>query len=235
MFVGCFVWVATTYGERHFLYAYPCVSFHFTKNTGKGIVPPAGIDPGVAIYATYRSFSAARLSDILPESYLLAEQSPGSSQYHAQYFRADSFIIKEKPSNVKRIFSLFYEISQKILGVFHRSKMLCFARFPPQNIVPRSAKKPQKPTLPTALTQILQVRPTAAPVAPSSPSRPTFPAPESRPLGGVFARQFAAGNAPPFFFVLSKKNAPRPVEEKNACTATLGGAPAVRQVPADIC
>ena len=141
MFVGCFVWVATTYGERHFLYAYPCVSFHFTKNTGKGIVPPAGIDPGVAIYATYRSFSAARLSDILPESYLFAEQSPGSSQYHTQYFRADWFIIKEKSPNVKRIFSLFHEFFQKFLGVFLWSKMLCFRPFPPQNIVSADKEK----------------------------------------------------------------------------------------------
>ena len=80
------------------------------KNTGAG---KSGryLDHGVAIYATYRSFSAARFSDILPESYLLAEQSPGSSQFRGENtaFHADLPIIKENPPIVKRIFSVFDE------------------------------------------------------------------------------------------------------------------------------
>jgi len=50
------------------------------KNTGTGPV----LVHGTAIYAACRTFSAARLSDILPGSYLLAEQSPGSSHWRAK-------------------------------------------------------------------------------------------------------------------------------------------------------
>ena len=60
---------------------------------------------------TYRNLSAARLSDILPGSYLLAEQSPGSSQLQTppgvqHPSRAYSYIIKEKSPCVKGIFSI---------------------------------------------------------------------------------------------------------------------------------
>uniref|UniRef100_UPI00307C8441 hypothetical protein n=1 Tax=Dysosmobacter welbionis TaxID=2093857 RepID=UPI00307C8441 len=66
---------------------------------------------GAAIYATYRSFSAARLSDILPGSYLfraisrfIAVLAGRSSALHASFI-----IIKENLANVKPIFSVFYE------------------------------------------------------------------------------------------------------------------------------
>ena len=56
-----------------------------------------------------RNLSAARLSDILPGSYLLAEQSPGSSQLQTppgvqHPSRAYLYIIKEKSPYVKGIF-----------------------------------------------------------------------------------------------------------------------------------
>ncbi|MDO4316025.1 MAG: hypothetical protein Q4C45_09620, partial [Oscillospiraceae bacterium] len=66
----------------------------------------------MAIYATHQIFSAARLSDILPGSYLLSEQSPGSSQRCGQDtpFPHSHYMIKENPLDVKRIFSVFDEI-----------------------------------------------------------------------------------------------------------------------------
>ena len=60
---------------KNFLYAVPCVSFRLTRNTGD----KAGVLLARRSTPTYRDLSAARLSDILPGSYLLAEQSPGSS------------------------------------------------------------------------------------------------------------------------------------------------------------
>ena len=67
-----------------------------------------------------RNLSAARLSDILPGSYLLAEQSPGSSQLQTppgvqHPSRAYPHIIKEKSPCVKGIF-LF--CSQNFSSVF---------------------------------------------------------------------------------------------------------------------
>jgi len=48
------------------------------KNTGAWN-HTAGSCHGAVIYATYRIVSAARLSDILPGSYRVNSQSPGSS------------------------------------------------------------------------------------------------------------------------------------------------------------
>ena len=69
---------------------------------------------------TCRNLSAARLSDILPGSYLLAEQSPGSSHLytppgvqHPQ--RTYLAILKEKSPFVKGIFRFFHEIFQYFL------------------------------------------------------------------------------------------------------------------------
>ena len=60
-------------------------------------------------------FSAARLSDILPGSYLLAEQSPGSSQCAAHsYPNARLIIVKENLPVVKEVFSVFNKFFQKI-------------------------------------------------------------------------------------------------------------------------
>ena len=79
------------------------------KNTGVSQRPVSC--HGAAIYATYRSFSAARLSDILPGSYLfraisrfIAVLARHSSALHASFI-----IIKENLANVKPIFSVFYE------------------------------------------------------------------------------------------------------------------------------
>ena len=85
MFVGCFKFVSTTYGERVFsIRLSVCIIPAHEKYRQDESRPVT--DHGVAIYATYRSISAARLSDILPESYLLTEQSPGSSQDPTQNF-----------------------------------------------------------------------------------------------------------------------------------------------------
>ena len=90
---------------RIFLYAVPCVSFRLIRNTGD----QAGVLLARRSTPTYRDLSAARLSDILPGSYLLAEQSPGSSQLQTppgvqHPSRAYPHIIKEKSPCVKGIF-----------------------------------------------------------------------------------------------------------------------------------
>ena len=125
--------VSTPYGERLFLYAYPCVSFLLMKNTGIRNAPPAGTRSWRGDIRDVQIISAARLSDILPGSYLLSEQSPGSSQYprgRTCPSRADLFIIKENPLDVKRIFSVFDEIFQKILEVIP----LIFQSFSPGHV-----------------------------------------------------------------------------------------------------
>ena len=67
----------TLYGEK-VLSAYPCVSFRLIENTGT----KKGRYMSMARRSTprKRTFSAARLSDILRGSYRLAPQSPASSQ-----------------------------------------------------------------------------------------------------------------------------------------------------------
>ena len=72
---------------------------------------------------TYRDLSAARLSDILPGSYLLAEQSPGSSQLQTppgvqHPSRAYPHIIKEKSPYVKGIFLFPIQIFSGIFVAF---------------------------------------------------------------------------------------------------------------------
>ena len=90
------------------------------KNTGIRNAPPAGTRSWRGDIRDVQIISAARLSDILPGSYLLSEQSPGSSQYPRGGTcpsRADLLIIKENPLDVKGIFSVFDEIFQKFLEV----------------------------------------------------------------------------------------------------------------------
>ena len=87
------------------------------KNTGAGDLRP--------VHGSWRGdlrnvqiFSAARLSDILPGSYLVSEQSPGSSQCCGQVFPFPHslYIIKENSPAVKRNFSVFHENMQIFLA-----------------------------------------------------------------------------------------------------------------------
>ena len=105
------------------------------KNTGIRNAPPAGTRSWRGDIRDVQIISAARLSDILPGSYLLLEQSPGSSQYpHGGTCpsRADLFIIKENPLDVKRIFSVFNETFQKFLEVIPFIFQSFSPRHPPE-------------------------------------------------------------------------------------------------------
>ena len=104
---------------RIFLYAVPCVSFRLIRNTGD----QAGVLLARRSTPTNRNLSAARLSDILPGSYLLAEQSPGSSQLQTppgvqHPSRAYPHIIKEKSPYVKGIFLFPIQIFSGIFVAF---------------------------------------------------------------------------------------------------------------------
>ena len=102
----------TLYGEK-VLSAYPCVSFRLIENTGT----KKGRYLSMARRSTprQRTFSAARLSDILRGSYRLAPQSPASSHWLAERNGQEKpamlctslFIVLDCPSVVKRNFSLF--------------------------------------------------------------------------------------------------------------------------------
>ena len=104
---------------ENFLYAVPCVSFRLIRNTGD----QAGVLLARRSTPTNRNLSAARLSDILPGSYLLAEQSPGSSQLQTppgvqHPSRAYPHIIKEKSPYVKGIFLFPIQIFSGIFVAF---------------------------------------------------------------------------------------------------------------------
>ena len=92
------------------------------KNTGVSQRPVSC--HGAAIYATYRSFSAARLSDILPGSYLFRAISRFIAVLagHSSALHASLIIIKENLPDVKPIFSVFYENMKIFLagGFFFR-------------------------------------------------------------------------------------------------------------------
>ena len=98
---------------RNFLSTYPCVSFRLIENTGAKRPVPVH---GTAIDAAERTFSAARLSDILRGSYRLAPQSPASSQFPAGFLPFSgtpcaSFISISYPLLiVKQNFSFFHKI-----------------------------------------------------------------------------------------------------------------------------
>ena len=106
----------TLYGEK-FLSTQPCVSFRLIENTGaKGrYVPMARRSTAVK-----RTFSAARLSDILRGSYRLQPQSPASSQCMQAPCHGSSctssLIVPYAVKNVKRNFSFFHKIFLGFLG-----------------------------------------------------------------------------------------------------------------------
>ena len=93
------------------------------KNTGVSQRPVSC--HGAAIYATYRSFSAARLSDILPGSYLFRAISRFIAVLAGRNAAlcASLIIIKENLPDVKPIFSVFYEIMKIFLAARNFSQI----------------------------------------------------------------------------------------------------------------
>ena len=93
------------------------------KNTGVSQRPVSC--HGAAIYATYRSFSAARLSDILPGSYLFRAISRFIAVLAGRNAAlcASLIIIKENLPDVKPIFSVFYEIMKIFLAAWNFSQI----------------------------------------------------------------------------------------------------------------
>ena len=68
------------------------------------------------------SFSAARLSDILPGSYLLSEQSPGSShRVRIGIPNARQVIVKENLPVVKEVFSVFDKFFLRNFRAFYEN------------------------------------------------------------------------------------------------------------------